>query len=303
MSQTQRRGVAPPRTPRLYGRWLSIGRATWLLATVTILALNIVSVPFALREAQTVCSGNNCSAYAITQLTPTQAQQLAAVGLSLRFYSVYSVTIALTGLLISYALAVALFWLRSDERMALFAAFMFVLLGGSAAFGTLQALPFASPKWAVPVAAVNAIGQSAFYVFLCVFPSGRFVPRWLRWPAAVYAAIWLGSLALAPALNPLNHASATFLAFFALVLSCQVYRYLAASTHDERQTTKWAVFGITLGVGGFTLLLFVGNMLLPESVRDSVEGATFREHHIECTPVAHSHFHWDRHSALAAVGH
>ena len=42
-------------------------------------------------------------------------------------------------------------------------------------------------------------------------------------------------------------------------LFAQVYRYRRISTALERQQTKWVVYGITLGVGCFLLLVLIGD--------------------------------------------
>jgi hypothetical protein len=38
---------------------------------------------------------------------------------------------------------------------------------------------------------VYFVGNASFFVLFCVFPNGRFVPRWTRWTAAAWIAYWL----------------------------------------------------------------------------------------------------------------
>jgi len=42
------------------------------------------------------------------------------------------------------------------------------------------------------------------------------------------------------------------------MLVVQIYRYRRVSTPTQRQQTKWVVYGVTLGVGGFVLLSLFG---------------------------------------------
>ena len=38
------------------------------------------------------------------------------------------------------------------------------------------------------------LGQVSFLTFFYLFPSGRFVPRWTRWCALLYAVYWVAWL-------------------------------------------------------------------------------------------------------------
>jgi hypothetical protein len=49
----------------------------------------------------------------------------------------------------------------------------------------------------------------------------------------------------------------------------QIYRYRRVSTITERQQTKWVVFGFSLAIGGFVLLIIIGNFLISPGARNS----------------------------------
>ncbi len=49
----------------------------------------------------------------------------------------------------------------------------------------------------------------------------------------------------------------TFLVVIGGMLVVQIYRYRRVSTPTQRQQTKWVVYGVTLGVGGFVLLILL----------------------------------------------
>jgi hypothetical protein len=262
----------PAAEPRLSGGWLLAARVGWLLTALLIVGLNVYSAPVAYQQAQVICTGSECAYSSVSQVTSDQARQLAAAGLSLQFYAAYIITLDLLGMLLCYAIAAAVFWLRSDDHMALFAAYMLVVFGGVGAFGTVQALPLADARWTLPIAFANAVGQVAFYVFFCLFPSGHFVPRWLVWPTLLWSAIWLGSLLLPAAINPLAQATVTFVIFVLLLVFAQIYRYRRVSSPSEREKTKWVVFGFALGIGGFCVMLVIGNLTLPAGQADAMPG-------------------------------
>src|SRR5439155_8710072 len=50
----------------------------------------------------------------------------------------------------------------------------------------------------------------------------------------------------------------TFLGVVGGMLVVQVYRYRRVSTPTQSQQTKWVVFGVSMGVGGFLLLVSLG---------------------------------------------
>ncbi len=86
-----------------------------------------------------------------------------------------------------------------------------------------------------------------------MFPTGRFVPRWTRW-------LWVGVIVFW-ALNGFflflrssTLAGVVFLGFVCSILVAQIYRYQRVSNAVQRQQTKWVVFGISIGLGGFLVL-------------------------------------------------
>jgi hypothetical protein len=76
--------------------------------------------------------------------------------------------------------SVVLVWRRSDDRMALFAAIMLVTFVGTSLQSSVNALAN-EPGWRWPVAIVQCVDSASLFWFFCLFPDGRFVPRWTRW--------------------------------------------------------------------------------------------------------------------------
>lgn len=260
-----------PAQSRLHRNWLLLARVLWVVVTVLVLGLDLAGAPVAYQQAHHICTSGSCD----FQLKQAQADQLQALGHALDFYAIFVVCLESLATLVYAALGAIIFWRRSDDTVALLGAFMLVTFGGAAFNGTMAALPYANPAWTLPTMLLNAIGQVAFYAFFCVFPSGRFVPRWTIWVTLVWAAVWIVQLfpnTPAAAVGQFLNSGFAFIAIILLPIAAQVYRYRYASTPIQRQQTKWVVFGFVTGVGGFLILLTLGTILLPASQRENVQG-------------------------------
>jgi hypothetical protein len=223
---------------------------------------------------QTPCSP--CDPNSI-QATTAQTNALHAEGLSLQFFALYTTALIVVTEFIYIGLGVIIFLRRSDDGIALLTSLTLVTFGGAAFTGTMHALTPVNGALDFTTRALNVVGQSAFLVFLYVFPDGRFRPRWTIIPAILWSFSWVTTLW--PAMNPTIQAVTQFTqdgpAFIAIILSmivAQVYRYLRISSPIERQQTKWVVYALAIGLGGFAISLVIANLLLPASVTNSPTG-------------------------------
>jgi hypothetical protein len=105
-------------------------------------------------------------------------------------------------------------------------------------------------------------------IMLCayVFPDGKFVPRWICWLALAMLAYWAF---LYWALDGTLLDFILLLGFALSTVAVQAYRYRYVSNAQQRQQTRWVVFGIALAVGGNIgtrlITAFVLSPLFPES--------------------------------------
>jgi hypothetical protein len=243
---------------RLYGRWLFLARAAWVVITLLVLGLNIAAIPRYDAVLQTVCAAPaNCFS---DQLTSTEVQDLHALGVSLGANATFMVALQGLSVLVWVLLGALIFWRRSDEPMALFCSFMLVTFSG-AATTVQEALAPLSLGWYALVYFLNFLGQVSFLLFFYLFPTGHFVPRWTRWTALLYAGYTAWTIL---AFHPGTITSGLdALAFFGLILTAvvaQVYRYRRVSTPSQRQQTKWVVFAFVLVIVGFIILVSAGNL-------------------------------------------
>jgi signal transduction histidine kinase len=154
---------------------------------------------------------------------------------------------------LSIFLAFILFRRKRAEAMAVFASF-FLLGYGIIMAGPLEALESYLPGTFTPL--VYGI-QSAFFIIpvmliFFLFPNGHFVPHWTRFVALasllyVPLGFYLPPDDLFNFKTPLSAlGSFGYFVFIIIGVYAQVYRYSRVSTTQERQQTKWFVYGLLL---------------------------------------------------------
>jgi signal transduction histidine kinase len=180
--------------------------------------------------------------------------------------------VAFAGVYVS--VAAIIIWRRPPERMALVAAFTLLLWGVGTWPQMITALAEGTPALQPVAAVLGWSGTALFILFLHLFPSGRFVPRWSGMVAGALI------LAFAPAYllphSPLDWrewpealAASLFVAMVASIVVGQVYRYRYHSDADERQQTRWVVVGSAASLAGFGVLLAVGLVFVPSLRQDA----------------------------------
>jgi hypothetical protein len=247
---------------RLSGRVLLLARVAWLAVALLVLGVFVVGEFLYMAELRTTVCTEGAEACAWEGLlTPENVRELREMGLSAGFYAAFDAAINAVFVAVWLAVGALIFWRRSDDRMALLVA-LFLVTYGPMSFGPFAPVFLAEEYPALwwPISGLQFLGQACLALFFCLFPSGRFVPRWSRWLALVYLATqapghffpgspldWIGRFEL-----PGSVAIAPFWAGF---LAAQVYRYRRVSGSVERRQTRWVIFGTTAAVGGFVGLL------------------------------------------------
>ena len=250
LMEDQHRPAAAQDTPRLTGAWLRVARVSWLVLALVALAILLASLPgyaLPLSEQLELSTGE-----------PPPRTALESQGPGVVVLSTLSRLASLATALLSLALAALLFRRRFQEPAA--AALSFYLL----AYGVVMAGPleFAAGYWRGDVALATTLQGALLGVptvaLFALFPNGRFVPAWTRW-LLLLSVLWSVSLFFLPSMAPasIRQQSPWMIGFLALwaiglfgaALSAQVYRYRRVSSRDERQQTKWVVYGFALWLG------------------------------------------------------
>lgn len=228
----------------LHGRWLVVVHVTAIAIVALSLLYFVITLPMEYARLQTVCVQTACG------LTPTNVLELRTIGLSVGFYATYFLGVDLVFTLVWFIVGAAIFWRRSNDRMALFAA-LFLITFGTIAFS--GAITTTGPVWFVLTACMLFAGNTSSFLFFYLFPNGRFVPGWTRWFALVIVLVsvclfFLPGLPLSRWLNSFRLAE--FVVILVSGLFAQLYRYWRVSGPVQRQQTKWVVFGLTIAVIG-----------------------------------------------------
>lgn len=247
---------------------LSVAQATCAVIGLLVVVLDLVSIPAAytiMRTPCVVCDPNSI------QFSVVQVQQISMSGLSFAFIATYKTGIIVVTQLVYIILGALLFLRRSDDRMALFTSLTLITFGGAAFTGTMHAYSNMNEALWLVTDGLNVIGQISFFVFLCIFPTGRFVPRWAIIPCAIWALSWILQILQIPALSAVAsqvNDGPLFLVLLFSLIGAQMYRYRRVSSPIQKQQTKWVVYGIGMGLSVFALSIAISSQL-PASVSNN----------------------------------
>jgi hypothetical protein len=198
------------------------------------------------------------------------------MGLSVDFFAAYFVAIEVSFVAVSTAIGTAIFWRKSEDRMALFVSLMLLTLGAALIIPyPLLDLP---PIWTLSAKVVSFIGAAAMVLLFYLFPDGRFVPLWSRWLALVWIVGVMAPGTFFPERvlplfsHPLSYAILG-VGLAGSTLFAQVYRYKRVSNSTQRQQTKWVVFGLVMALGGGSVVALL-DLVVPQGVLASLVGTT-----------------------------
>ncbi|WP_106253058.1 sensor histidine kinase [Nonomuraea fuscirosea] len=158
----------------------------------------------------------------------------------------WAALVALPGVIVTAAAVTSatLILRRGTSWFRLYLGFTLVLFatGGSEAPLVVAAL---YPELEGVARGVQGLAWIALFPVVYVFPDGRFVPAWSRWPAAAWAVY------LALGLAGVGGGSQAVDAVIVLILvgtcvAAQLHRYLRVSGPVEKQQAKWLMVAISL---------------------------------------------------------
>jgi signal transduction histidine kinase len=230
---------------RLHGRWLLLARGVWLALVILTLTIFFASLPVYVALLQTPCAGSACW---YSQLSPGQVGALKGMGLSPGDYAAYTVALTLASVVVYLVVSTLIIWRRPDDRMALLVALMLVMFGPLVVTFNVSASP---SHWRVPNECLTILALSLFVLVFLLFPSGQFVPHWMRWTPVLFLAGLVPTAFVAPSLpNTLVEQLILLVGLgeLAILVVVQLYRYRRVSSPLQRQQTKWVVFGFAVPV-------------------------------------------------------
>ena len=254
---------------RLTGPWLIIARTAWLVLVIPSLGLFIVSL-FVIYQQ------NKSGA-----IPAAGQQQLTAIGLSLGGFAVLNTIFNIITSAIWYGVGFFIFWRRSDDWLALLAAFTLVMFNvtNNSNNNVPSALAIAYPALSLPLYIMNFLGGVSLGVFFLFFPGGRLAPRWMGLILLLFIILeFLGNFPSPSSAFDANWPAwllllGTLVVYGAIIFS-QVYRYRRVSTPVQRQQTKWVILGLVVAIGVIFGILVI-TFLLPSNLNSNAFGQFF----------------------------
>lgn len=244
-TQTGQASAAKPpeeSSSTVVSRWMRIARLAWYPAALLAFCIGTAAVPGFII----IGSGGVTDPRFIANPSPA--------------INIITWSAIVIGILVSFSslfLALFLFRRRSNDRMALLTSF-FLLAYGIIISGPLEALePFVPGIGVFTSSSLVPTFQPFILLLFAVFPDGRFVPRWVRW--VILSAFLTSPLSLFwtrgfgdPSFNYSDPGIIILIGLNVLLtgaawvtsISAQIYRYRRVSNTQQKQQTKWMIYGI-----------------------------------------------------------
>jgi signal transduction histidine kinase len=237
---------------RVPEQWLLPVRIGIIIVALLAFLIFLVSLLLDYAQFRTICTITAC---ADGQLTLQSARTLEMLHVSLDAYAVINLVLLVIQALVYYGVAALIFWHKSNEWLAVCVIVGFLAGPTNSLSEPIAALP---PAGLAVLTIVQYLGVATFILICYLFPTGRFVPRWTILIAA-NALVIAGFQAFLPNIAwPPGPAALNWVIAFSTLAFAQIYRYRKVSSSEQRQQTKWVVFGLTVAV-----MLELINRLLP----------------------------------------
>jgi signal transduction histidine kinase len=201
---------------RLHGHWLFLARVLWL--AIFVFALVVFC-------ANLLLVGN---------------------------YGLLTTILLVANTSVWFAVALVLFWRKSNDRAILLISLVLVLTPGY----LIPRYPGALVNdrvWWLPIDILVWL-TGTMLIFWYTFPDGRFVPNFTRWLALGWIAVsWL-PIPIFGTTHPWNYWLSPLYALVRIAFYCSLalalmYRYQRRATLVQRQQIKWVVFASTIFIG------------------------------------------------------
>ncbi len=179
---------------------------------------------------------------------------------------------ALVQIAVFLAVGLLVFWRKSDEWPGLLASFVLVGLCGTFIGDRFQMIDNLPPVWSLIGHEAGTLIWLAFFMFLTLFPDGRFVPAWTRWVAVILVP-WYFAVEGTTLLLKETPAWIMLVGFveLGLILVGQVQRYRRFSNPAQRQQMHWFLYAVALIITYTSARYFFVNLYplssLPNMVR------------------------------------
>ena len=234
------------------------------------IGLFIVSIPINYERLSSTCKTGPC---ALGELTPETVRALNDKSVSSDVLIKITIAWDIFVAVIYTASAILIFIRKPNDLLTIFVTIMLVTFGVATFSNEIQGLAVVYPQWSWLTKAIEMIGNCAIVVFFFVFPTGRFVPRRSELIVSAWVLLQLARYYFPDSSFNLlaSHPVLYNTLFVSGILSgimAQIVRYWRVSDSTERLQTKWVVFGIAVGVGGYIITRLLTLLLSDPHGRD-----------------------------------
>jgi len=245
------RAAAPSALPTLRGLWIWLARIIWILIALLSISLFVIGTVEQDNVLRAPCSA------LLTNLQlkcfPTE-NALHQLGLTWDDLANFYTPIATVAALPLILLGCLVFWRKSGNIVALLFSLVLVLAGSTANPHMLDNLLIRYPNWRLPDAFLRSLGNTAPVIIFCLFPDGRFVPRWTRWLLILWVGLNIYDFMFAyPIVSFRDSLWSKFIArpLNTLLIIVGIYAMIFRYRHDagplQRQQLKWVMIAVVVG--------------------------------------------------------
>ncbi|MGD8188931.1 sensor histidine kinase [Brevibacillus ginsengisoli] len=222
----------------------------------------IICIPKYYERLVAECILQNCL---VSPAPPMTLADLVRDHLTVESYSLYFTVIDATFSILFCLSALIILWKCFREPLGLLAVVMLISFGTT--FPSLPWIALAGNQTMLTwLDLVSMMSWICLILFFFLFPTGRFVPAWTSIITIIVCLVY-GYSGLMP--NgylsfqswPNSAKGVWLIVTIGTLMFSQIYRYRKKSLPDQRQQTKWIVFGMSVGLLGF---IGTSSLFIPE---------------------------------------
>jgi hypothetical protein len=209
----------------------------WLLIAALYVTLFIIGLTELYRQTTTLSP-----TYSFQGFSPEPLVRLLAdAGIPLPTVGAIFITADVLGWMIFASVGILIMLRRSNEWIGVYSSLMLIALGTAISLSSIITL--SQENVSTPLTTtIGGLGFIGLFIYLTIFPDGRYVPRWTAF-TAIGGVMWAVSGLIWPRGTAWNE-GASLVSNFALVgvgLFSAIYRYIRVSDTTQRLQTRWVV--------------------------------------------------------------
>jgi signal transduction histidine kinase len=243
---------------------MTFARVVQIFVVCLAVGLFFISIPINYKNRSTLCTSTPCLP---DQMRPSSVQALAQIGMTVKSFAEVTIAFDILVAAVFTISALVIFARKPNDIFTIFVTIMLVTFGTATFTGGMKGLSGAYPQFEWLVGTITLFGNCAFLAFFLLFPNGRFVPKWTAGILLGWFLFQLPRYFLPNSPLNLQHYGTYYnILFTAGILSgiaAQIYRYQQVSNAVERQQTKWVLYGLLIGLGGYVSVRIL-SILVPD---------------------------------------